>query len=211
MNANAAILSAAGEHLGLKEWPGAKHNPRVVEFFEQSGHSWVKDDETPWCAAFVGAVLASVGLQGTGKLNARSYLDWGQAVDDPRPGDVVVFWRGSKNGWQGHVAFFVRWDGDDGLIVRGGNQGNAVSDARYPRDRLLGFRRVRSQRSSLLQSTTMQAGGAVSLSGATGVLAAWGQLDPDTQKIVAVAAVVAVLGIAWIFRERIKKWGSGVR
>jgi uncharacterized protein (TIGR02594 family) len=138
---SAAALAAAGEYLGLTEWPGSKHNPEVVEFFEEVGHGWVKDDETPWCAAFVGSVLGEIGIPGTGKLNARSYLDWGGPVNLPTPGDVVVFWRGSPSGWQGHVAFFVRWDGASHLIVRGGNQGNAVNDKRYPVNRVLGFRR----------------------------------------------------------------------
>jgi uncharacterized protein (TIGR02594 family) len=143
MQYNQAILAAAGEHIGLTEWPGAKHNPAIVQMFADKGHDWVQDDETPWCAAFVGSVLASLGLPHTGKLNARSYLVWGSEVrmQDARPGDVVVLWRGSLTSWQGHVAFLVRFDGDR-VILRGGNQGNAVSDAPYARDRILGIRRA---------------------------------------------------------------------
>jgi uncharacterized protein (TIGR02594 family) len=143
MQYNQAILAAAGEHIGLTEWPGAKHNPAIVQMFADKGHDWVQDDETPWCAAFVGSVLASLGLPHTGKLNARSYLAWGSEVrmQDARPGDVVVLWRGSLTSWQGHVAFLVRFDGDR-VILRGGNQGNAVSDAPYARDRILGIRRA---------------------------------------------------------------------
>jgi uncharacterized protein (TIGR02594 family) len=142
MNRNAAILATSGEYLGIKEWPGAKHNPDILAMFAAAGHSGINDDETPWCAAFVAAVLAQLGLPHTGKLNARSYLDWGFKVDmqDALPGDVVVFWRGSRQGWQGHVAFLVRFEGDN-VIVRGGNQGNAVSDAPYPVSRILGIRR----------------------------------------------------------------------
>ena len=100
------ILAAALAHKGTAEWPGAAHNPQVLDYFRKAGQP-MPDDETPWCAAFVGAVLAECGLQGTGSLAARSYLKWGQEVtlDDARPGDVVVFWRGSKDGWQGHVAW----------------------------------------------------------------------------------------------------------
>ena len=143
MQYNALLLDAAGRHLGLSEWPGAKHNPEVVAFFEASGHGNVRDDETPWCAAFVGAVLAEVGITGTGKLNARSYLDWGQEVSlrAAKPGDVVILWRGSPDGWQGHVAFLVGFEGDR-VILRGGNQGNKVSDQSYPVSRILGIRRA---------------------------------------------------------------------
>lgn len=140
---NVAILAAAGGHLGLEEWPGARHNPAVVQLFEDVGHSWVQDDETAWCAAFVGSVLASLGLPHTGALNARSYLEWGEevAIQDAQPGDVAVFWRGSRSSWQGHVAFFVRFEGGR-VVVRGGNQGNKVSDQAYPMDRLLAIRRA---------------------------------------------------------------------
>lgn len=140
---NQAILEAAGAYLGLEEWPGAKHNPKILDMFDIVGHGNVRDDETAWCAAFVGAVLASLGLPHTGKLNARSYMGYGQSVEpqDARPGDIVVLWRGSRTSWQGHVAFFVRFDGNS-VILRGGNQGNAVTDAPYPIDRILAIRRA---------------------------------------------------------------------
>jgi len=64
------------------------------------------------------------------------------ALRDVMPGDVAVFWRGTPTGWQGHVGFVVRLDGDR-VIVRGGNQrDDKVSDAPYPLARLLGFRRA---------------------------------------------------------------------
>ncbi|MFN3953204.1 MAG: TIGR02594 family protein [Pararhodobacter sp.] len=140
---NPAILEAAGAYLGVEEWPGARHNPVIQGFFAASGHNPNEPDETPWCAAFVGAVLAELGLPNTGRLNARSYLDWGVPVDlrEARPGDVVVLWRGQPRGWQGHVGFLVGFEGDR-IILRGGNQGNRVSDAPYPISRLLGLRRA---------------------------------------------------------------------
>lgn len=140
---NPAILEAAGRYLGTEEWPGARHNPVIQGFFASAGASQNEADETPWCAAFVGAVLAELGLPNTGRLNARSYLDWGEPVPMAQvmPGDVVVFWRGSPSSWQGHVAFVVSIDGD-AVVCRGGNQGNRVSDARYQTSRVLGFRRA---------------------------------------------------------------------
>lgn len=140
---NQAILSAAGEFLGLAEWPGAKHNPQIVKMFSEVGHSGVQGDETPWCAAFVGSVLASLGLPHTGKLTASSYDTYGQAVrlQDARPGDIVRLWRGSPTSWQGHVAYLVSFEGDK-VILRGGNQGNRVSDAAYPIDRIVSIRRA---------------------------------------------------------------------
>lgn len=140
---NQAILEAAGAYIGMTEWPGAEHNPKILDLFATVGHGQAQDDETPWCAAFVGSVLASLGLPHTGRLNARSYATYGQqvSIQDARPGDIVVFWRGSRTSWQGHVAFLVRFDGDR-VIVRGGNQGNAVTDAPYAIDRIVAIRRA---------------------------------------------------------------------
>ena len=135
-------FALASEDVGLKEVRGPKHNSKIVQDFATVGHSWVKDDETAWCASFVGARLEDAGLPSTRKLNARSYLDWGEGVTlaEAVPGDVVVFWRGSPSSWQGHVGFFV--DQGDGFIhVLGGNQSNAVNVSKYAASRLLGVRR----------------------------------------------------------------------
>ena len=155
---NHAILEAAGEYLGLEEWPGARHNPAVVAMFANVGQSWVNDDETPWCAAFVGSVLASLGLPHTAKLNARSYETYGAqvATQSAQPGDIVVFWRGSPDSWQGHVGFFVRFEGDN-VVTRGGNQGNKVSDALYPVSRIVAMRRA-DGRAAAPSRPTLRAG-----------------------------------------------------
>lgn len=143
MNYNPLILEAAGNYVGEAEWPGAKNNPVIQGFFAASGHSEKMADEVPWCAAFVGAVLAQVGLIGTGKLNARSYVDWGEEVpiSQAKPGDIVVFWRVSPQSWQGHVAFFLHFKGDR-VVVRGGNQRNKVSDEEYPTSQIIAVRRA---------------------------------------------------------------------
>ena len=130
----------ARKYDGLKEWAEGS-NPEIDKMFADVGHAGNRDD-VPWCAAFVGAMLKRAGLKGTGKLNARSYLDWGVPVDrkDAKPGDVVVFKRGNST-WQGHVAFFVK---DKGALidVLGGNQSNAVNVKGYQASQLLGIRRA---------------------------------------------------------------------
>lgn len=97
---------------------------------------------TAWCAAFVNASLQQAGIKGTGKLNARSFLDWGQRVDTPREGDIAVFSRGNPSGWKGHVGFFQGYNPDGTLRILGGNQSGAVSVKSFAPDRLLGFRRA---------------------------------------------------------------------
>jgi uncharacterized protein (TIGR02594 family) len=128
--------------IGVREWsqPG-KHNPTIVGYFADAGWQSIKDDETAWCAAFVGAMLARAGLSPSGKLTARSYLTWGEPVPGSaaREGDVIVLSRGDPKGWQGHVGFLRGWADDGDPLVLGGNQRNAVSVAAYPKERILGF------------------------------------------------------------------------
>jgi len=95
---------------------------------------------TAWCAAWVNAALERAGGRGTGRLDARSFLDWGSPAEEPRPGDVAVFSRGS-NPAAGHVGFFQGYNPDGTIRVLGGNQADAVGVGSYPMDRLLGFRR----------------------------------------------------------------------
>jgi uncharacterized protein (TIGR02594 family) len=131
----------ARAEIGTVEWKNGS-NPKVVGYFRDAGHAAVVDDATAWCAAFVGAMLKRAGMKGTGKLTARSYLEWGLPVDlkDAQPGDILVFQRGNST-WQGHVGFFV---GRSGAMVRvlGGNQSDAVKEQHYPVSKLLGVRRA---------------------------------------------------------------------
>lgn len=138
-----AAFRRAIKEVGTKEVPGDGDNEKIIRWFETVGHSWVRDDETAWCAAFVGAMLEYSGLKSTRKLNARSYLDWGKPIDldDASPGDLVVFWRKQENSWEGHVGFYTGHNADV-VKVLGGNQANEVSIAAYPRARLLGVRRL---------------------------------------------------------------------
>jgi len=128
-------------HLGVKEIRGANHNPVIVGFF-QKVVGYALSDETAWCSAFVGAVLYMAGLPNTGKLNARSYLDYGTVVSEPKQGDIVIFWRGSPDSWKGHVAFFSHFDEYGNIVCLGGNQSNKVCYATYDEARVLGYRRV---------------------------------------------------------------------
>jgi uncharacterized protein (TIGR02594 family) len=129
--------SLAKAEVGTKEAPGYANNPIVQKYFQDAGAGKLPDS-VPWCAAFVGAMLKRAGISPSGYLAARSYLKWGQALNKPRLGAVVVFKRGA-NPAQGHVAFFDR---DNGATIRviGGNQSDAVTAANYPKSRVLGYR-----------------------------------------------------------------------
>ena len=141
------LLKIASAELGQKEISGPEDNPTIVNYAREAGFSWVDDDETPWCSIFVNWVAKKAGLKGSGQANARSWLLVGINVDTaPEPGDVVVFWRGSRDSWLGHVGFFLGFSKDGRRIYcLGGNQGNQVSVSAFSIDNLLGFRRLGSQ------------------------------------------------------------------
>ena len=124
--------------LHVSETPGRSDNPRIVDYFRRVGHAYVQGDETPWCAAFVGACLERAGLRSTRSLAARSYLGWGVEMPAPSFGAIVVLSRGADPAL-GHVGFLVGLT-DAHVIVLGGNQSNAVTVAAFDRARVLGWR-----------------------------------------------------------------------
>lgn len=134
-------IEAAKAYLGLRE-ENAEEAKVLSAFFKEAAGVSLNPAKTAWCAAFVDAILRTTGGEGTGKLNARSYLNWGVPVDTPKVGDVVVFSRGDPNGWQGHVGFYMGTNPDGTIKVLGGNQSNSVSVSDYDAGRLLGYRRA---------------------------------------------------------------------
>jgi len=71
---------------------------------------------------------------------ARNWLRFGRPLDTPAVGAIAVFWRGAKSGTSGHVGFVRAVRPDGALLIRGGNQSDAVTDAWLASDRLLGLR-----------------------------------------------------------------------
>ncbi len=136
------LLKIASSQIGVKEIKGSEHNPFIEEYARRVGIT-VDGDETPWCSTFVNWCAAEAGLQTTNKANARSWLYVGRPVEDPRPGDIVIFWRESPDSWKGHVGIFWGYSKDGRKVfVLGGNQGDKVSVAAYDAKKILGFRRL---------------------------------------------------------------------
>lgn len=137
------------ENYALKEMQGIEANtPEILRFFKEIGHKWVKTDETAWCAAFVNYCLKKAAFPYTGKLNARSFIELGEAISVPKPlgssnefVDLVVFWRESPASWKGHIGFFIKERGRL-IYTIGGNQSNMVKISAYDRERLLQYRRI---------------------------------------------------------------------
>lgn len=67
------------------------------------------------------------------------------------------------------------------------------------------------ERSSLLSSTTLQAAGVSGAGVVGGAASLMSALGPQERMVLIVAGLVILAGLAWIARERIVKWGRGVR
>ena len=129
---------------GTREAAGPADNPLIIAWAKRLGLVYAHDS-TAWCGLFVahciGAALPDEPLP-TNPLGARRWLGFGVGTE-PTLGAVLVFWRGSRTGWQGHVGFYA---GEDSAAyhVLGGNQSDSVSIARLAKTRLLGARWPRS-------------------------------------------------------------------
>lgn len=134
----------AGRQLGMNE----NEQRDALKKYMSDGGVGLDPAVTAWCAGYVNASLAQAGMQGTGSNMARSFMNWGTGVSDPRKGDIAVFSRGDPKGPYGHVGFFEGYDKDGNIIVLGGNQNDAVSRQTYAAERLLGFRRYDSSSSA---------------------------------------------------------------
>jgi len=131
-------INKALRFLDIKERDGLANNPVIMSFYKDVGHGGVQDDETPWCAAFVGALLERCGLMSTRSLLARSYLNWGAPLDRARVGAIAIFKRG-RDQTKGHVGFVMGQD-DKQVYILGGNQSDEVNIQPFKRKDLLGFR-----------------------------------------------------------------------
>lgn len=131
-------IASARAHIGVREIKGMAHNPVVVGFWKLARLGGIKNDEVPWCAGFVGAMLESNGIKSARSDSSRAYLNWGERIAAPEYGCIVVFRRTGG----GHVGFCVGVDTLGRLLILGGNQADSVSIAPFDRARVSGYRRV---------------------------------------------------------------------
>jgi len=133
-------MEEAVKEIGVLESPGAANNPKILKYAKDAGiQDIVNHDSVPWCAAFVGGMLARGGVGGTGKANAKSYLQWGVKLNGPVLGCVVVLDR-PPHEWQGHVAFYVGRPSIGKIRLLGGNQGDMVCEADFDSGRVNQYR-----------------------------------------------------------------------
>lgn len=148
--------------IGTKEIGGSMSNPTILDWAANLDISYPNDD-IPWCGLFVAHCIGST-LPGeplpSNPLGARNWRNFGDPTD-PRLGAVLVFWRGSREGFQGHVGFY-NGENANAYQVLGGNQSNSVSLAWVAKDRLLGARWPHSARSLTSKTVQQQQNGGLS-------------------------------------------------
>lgn len=133
-------LDEATRLLGLREGPGAKDNPIILDWGDDLDLHYPSDD-IAWCGLFA-AHTQRVALPDeplpSNPLGARQWEKFGVTCA-PQLGAIAVFWRISKKSGKGHVGYLVG-ERKNAFLVRGGNQGDSVSDAWVGKDRFLGAR-----------------------------------------------------------------------
>lgn len=141
----------AQRFVGLAEIHGPQHNGFIQWCFSLCSLSPETPDETPWCSAFCNGIAWMMRLPRSKSAAARSWLAIGQPipVEQAQPGnDVVILARGEGQqpgaeiiAAPGHVGFFAGLEVGR-VHLLGGNQGDRVSVAPFPRARILGVRRL---------------------------------------------------------------------
>lgn len=131
-------LGQAWREFGTRETAGSGDNQRILQYFREVGHPDITHDATAWCAAFAGACLERAGETSTRSLMARAYAGWGEDAGAERFGAIAVLRRGGDPA-AGHVGFLIGATEDD-VILLGGNQGNAVGVAAFPRADVIALR-----------------------------------------------------------------------
>ena len=124
--------------MGTREIVGPGSNKEILDWAEGLGLDYNEDD-IPWCGLFVAHCISSQlpdEILPRNVLGARSWTSFGIETS-PREGAIMVFWRGKRTGWRGHVGFYA-YEDEQAYGILGGNQSNSVNIARISKNRLLG-------------------------------------------------------------------------
>jgi len=147
---NMLIISKALEQYGNQAERGEKDNDTIVKYLNVLKPE-ISNDDWPWCSAFLAWITSKIGIPQDVTLASRSWLKVGDEVASPVQGDIVIFWRESEESWKGHVSIYMKETKDD-VYVLGGNQNNMVKISRYPKSRVLGYRRLRATKKAPAKS-----------------------------------------------------------
>lgn len=144
------LIAAAIQYLGVREIPGPKSNPVIIDMAKGLGLGKIyTNDDTEWCALFINHLMRIVGkplmdIKGNlyNYLRSLYLLNWGEEVkiEDACLGDVVIL----KRTGGGHVFLLIAFTPGGNPVGIGGNQSNKVSIAEFDKSRIVGIRRYYS-------------------------------------------------------------------
>lgn len=89
-----------------------------------------------WCAAFVYWCFTQVGIDGKKSAAVSDWIDWGDKLDKPALGSVMVI----KGDEQSHVGFVAGKTSNTEIVLLGGNQSNSVNYHAYATTNLHSYR-----------------------------------------------------------------------
>jgi len=144
-------FSLAQRYIGIHELATNGDHPLIQWWLSLCGFPTDVTDEVPWCSAFLNGICWELRLPRSKSAAARSWLKVGQAIqwEDLRVGwDVVILNRGgipnpTVLNAPGHVGLYAGSDlSDESYQMLAGNQGDAVSIAKFHPMDVLGFRRL---------------------------------------------------------------------
>jgi hypothetical protein len=151
----AALAAAIGElKAGAREVGGNNRGPWVKKYLTPAGQA----EGASWCASFVSwcylqasgdkSAMPIAYTPGARKLlqecRAKGWASDAASGYQPVPGDIVIWWRGSSSGWQGHAGL-VHQLKDGMLYTIEGNRSAKVQGFSYVfsrMEKLLGFGHV---------------------------------------------------------------------
>ena len=137
---NVVVSPAGSVYTEAKRYVGLSERTHTKSIQNLTG---VNPRRTPWCAAFVNAILNKMGYKGTNSLTAASFSSYGTRVYKPAKGDIVVV-RTRSTASGKHVGIFVEYkiiNGRKMVGVLGGNQNNMVKVTYYSAGNILTIRR----------------------------------------------------------------------
>lgn len=140
------IMVEAFKTFGISEIEGASARPEIIEMAQYLGGviaDFYTSDEIPWCGLGVSYWIKKAGFNppvNFSQVRARDFATWGKEAKTPSFGDIMVFWRGSRQGRDGHVGLYVGENATHYFIF-GANQKNQIGIDPIAKVRLLAARR----------------------------------------------------------------------
>lgn len=85
--------------------------------------------EASWCAGFVSWVLNEAGVTNYYSRSAKQIYNQFPKVSEPKPGDLIVFWREDPNSWKGHIGIVTNVTPNTVIVIEG-NKGDYPAKVR---------------------------------------------------------------------------------